>query len=498
MRIDDHWTCAPRTVAEVVALANWAYRNGWRIRSTAIRHDAAGSPLSEAPAAPRTLLLDLSRHMNRARIDSGTSASVTALAGITIESLLTQLEQAGYGVTTCPGAGDTTLGDALAIGAHGSAIPAAGESRTPGHTYGSLSNLIVSLTAVVWDPTQQAYVARTVQRDDPRIGALLVHLGRALIVTAKLRVGLLQHLRCVSRTDLSAATVFAPSEFAGSQSFAALLEDCGRIESRWLPFTPAPWLKTWSLVPERPVTSRETETPYNYPFADEIGDEQSALINELVDGDTWVTPLFTVSTYASMVAGLHATASVDLWGPAKNTQLHARLTTLRLDSRGYVVLTTRNRIQHVVSTFYDYLSTTLERYRADGRFPINGPWEVRVTGLDDPADCGVTDAQPAQLSATRVDTGAAFDVAVWLNVSTLPGTPDAQRFYDELDAWIHATFTDPHESIRPTSPSSEALAAALPTLNRLDPHRIYATNPSAELDRPLGHAEPEPVDHASL
>ena len=480
IRADDHLICAPHTVAEVVTLVNWAHRNGWRLRATGIRPGC--SPPTLTPTPPRTLLLDLSRHMNRARIDSGTPASVTALTGITMESLLAQLEQAGYGVAACPGAGDMTLGDALSMGAHGTAIPATDEARVPGHTYGLLNNLIVSLTAVVWDATQHAYVARTVQRSDPRIGALLVHFGRALIVAAKLRVGPLQHLRCVSRTDLSAATVFAPPTLAGPQSFAALLEECGRIESRWLPFTPAPWLKTWSVAPERPATSREADTPYNYPFADDVGTEQSALFNELAEGNTWVTPLLTGLAYAGVVAGLPATTSVDLWGPAKNTQLYARPTTQRLASTGYAVLTTRDRVQHVVSAFYDYLSATLERYRAEDRFPVNGPWEVRVTGLDDPADCGVSGAQPAQLSAARSHADRAFDVAVWLTVCTLPGTPDSQRFYAELDAWIKAAFTSPHEAVRPewpTSDDNESWAAALTTLNRLDPHGIYF---SAQLD----------------
>ena len=499
--------CAPRTVADVVAHVNWAHRNGWQIRTTGVRDSIPSLAHNSDPM--RTLLLDLSRHMNLARIDgaqkdaasanSDTLASVTALTGITIESLLTRLEQAGYGVTACPAVGEMTLGEALAIGAHGTAIPAGGETRVPGRTYGSLSNLIVSLTVVVWDATQQAYVARTVRRTDPRISALLVHLGRALVVAATLRVAPLQRLRCVSRTDLSAATVFAPPATAGPHSFAAQLKRFGRIESLWFPFTPAPWLKTWSVTPDRPSTSREAASPYNYPFTSEIGDEQSALLKELAEGNTWVTPLFTGLSYANVVAGLLATASVDLWGPAKNTQLHSRPAALSAASNGYVVLTTRERVQHVVSTFYDYLSSTLERYRAEGRFPVSGPWEVRVTGLDDPADCGVTDARPAQLSATatrpHADRAPNFDTAefnaantaVWLRVSTLTRNADSQRFYAELDAWTRATFTDPHETVRPDWTNdddvpdgddddawSAALTTASTTFNRLDPHRVYA------------------------
>lgn len=52
----------------------------------------------------------------------------------------------------------------LAINAHGSAIPGTGETRQPGQTYGSLSNLILSLTAVVWDSGPSQYVLKTFHR----------------------------------------------------------------------------------------------------------------------------------------------------------------------------------------------------------------------------------------------------------------------------------------------------------------------------------------------
>jgi FAD/FMN-containing dehydrogenase len=71
----------------------------------------------------------------------------TAQTGITMEALLTALENAGLGVTATPAPGDVTLGGVLAIGGHGTAIPAVGEQPTAGHTFGSLSNLILSLTA---------------------------------------------------------------------------------------------------------------------------------------------------------------------------------------------------------------------------------------------------------------------------------------------------------------------------------------------------------------
>ncbi|MFU1924514.1 FAD-linked oxidase, partial [Klebsiella pneumoniae] len=68
-----------------------------------------------------------------------------------MEALLKQLERVKLGFVATPAPGDLTLGGVLAIDGHGTGIPAQGESRLPGQSYGSLSNSIVALTAVVWD-----------------------------------------------------------------------------------------------------------------------------------------------------------------------------------------------------------------------------------------------------------------------------------------------------------------------------------------------------------
>ena len=82
---------------------------------------------------------------------SGTSpATATVGTGVTMNTLTSAIAAAGYGFCAIPAPGDITVGGALAINAHGSAIPATGETMLSGQTYGSLSNLILSLTAVVW------------------------------------------------------------------------------------------------------------------------------------------------------------------------------------------------------------------------------------------------------------------------------------------------------------------------------------------------------------
>jgi hypothetical protein len=76
-----------------------------------------------------------------------------------------------------------------AFTAHGTPTPRAGETRLPGQTYGSLSNLIPALTAVVWNSAQSQYVLKTFQRSDPDIRPFLAHLGRAFITEVTQREG---------------------------------------------------------------------------------------------------------------------------------------------------------------------------------------------------------------------------------------------------------------------------------------------------------------------
>jgi len=417
--------------------------------------------------------------------------------------LLTELEDHGYGLAACPAPGDLSLGGVLAIDGHGTAVPVAGATEVAGQTFGSVSNLITEITAVVWDESQDAYVARTFARADSEISALLVHIGRALLVSATLRVAANERLRCVSRTDITADTLFAAPQDAGEESFAAYVEQCGRVETIWFPYTQSPWLKLWSVAPEKPATSRETYTPFNYPFSDEVPQAASDLLKLIITGDTWATPLYAQVVAGTVTAGLLATDSVDLWGWAKNTQLYVRPTTLRVTANGYAVLTRRENIQEVVSKTYAYLKATIAAYQDEGNFPVNGPWEVRVTGLDDPADCAVPGAREPILSAVRPRPDRDYDVAVWLDVLTLPDTPSATEFYEGFEQFLLSEFNDSTATLHPewskgwaysadgawTGPaflhdvipdavqagqaSNNGWSAALATLADLDPHHVY-------------------------
>ena len=188
----------------------------------------------------------------------------------------------------------------------------------------------------MWNGGASRYELRTFTRTDVETKALLTHLGRAFLTEVVLQVGPAQNLRCRSYTNITAATLFAPPATAGSQSFSAFLDASGRAEAILFPFTPKPWLKVWSVSPTKPLASRLTTMPYNYPFSDNLPKIVSDLADEIIAGNGSATPSFGETEYPVTVAGLTAFLAYDLWGPAKNTQLYIKATTLRLAEGGGV------------------------------------------------------------------------------------------------------------------------------------------------------------------
>ncbi|WP_217552010.1 cholesterol oxidase substrate-binding domain-containing protein [Streptomyces sp. GbtcB6] len=489
---DGLWACAPADAGQVLAAVDWAWRNGRRVRARGSSHGWSPLTITEGTGADdKVLLVDTAGHLTGLTLDSATE--VRAGTGVTLEALLTFLEGHGLGLTAAPAPGDLTLGGALAIDAHGTAVPADGEEPLPGHTYGSLSNLVVALTAVVWDESAGAYVLRTFRRDEADCAALLTHLGRALVTEVVLRVGANSGLRCVSRTDIPAGELFA-APGSGGRTLDGFLRRSGRVEAIWFPFTEYPWLKEWSVAPARPLTSRHVTSPYNYPFSDNVPTVVADLVGRMVSDAAWyLAPVLGNAQLDVSALGLAATLSADIWGASKNTLLYIRPTTLRLDANGYAVLTRRAEVQRVVHEFTSFYRERLTAYAASGRFPVNGSVEIRVTGLDEASDVGVDGAQMPLLSAMRPRDGA--DTAVWLDVLTLPGTPYAEAFLRELEQFLFETFEGTRVEWSkgwgytesgvwsdevvlgtriPGSFGGAVWDAAVEVLDRLDPHRVFS------------------------
>jgi FAD/FMN-containing dehydrogenase len=499
IRTDDLWTCAPRTPAEVALLANWAHGQGFTLRPRGFRHGWAPLTVTaDTTGADRVVLVDTTRHL---KAMTALPNAVRVQTGASMDDLLAFLEDAGLGVTNTPAPGDLTVGGVLAINGHGTSVPAVGETLPPGHTYGSLSNMIMSLTAVVWDGGE--YRLRTFQRDEPECAALLTHVGRAFLTEVTLRVGANQNLRCVSRVDIPTGELFAPPGSGATRTFASFLDQAGRVEAIWFVFTDRPWLKTWSVAPTKPPTSRHVVTPYNYVFSDNVPKPVSDLADLLITGAWALTPTFGQLQYTTAATGLTATLTSDLWGASKNLLLYVKPTTLRETANGYAVLTSRAEVQRVVSDFAAFYEELLHSYKNRGLFPVTGQVEIRVGGLDDPAHVGVPGARKPALSAVRPrEDHPEWDVAVWFDVLTFPTAPGAAAFYRELEQFFFTNYTGAYATTRAewskgwaytdeaawadhtvltsTVPDSyrqgpdPSWDAALAALDAHDPHRVFS------------------------
>jgi FAD/FMN-containing dehydrogenase len=445
------------------------------------------------------MLVDTTQNQTSMAIVSTDPASVRVQTGASMDDLLAFLEDAGLGVTNTPAPGDLSDGGVLAINGHGTSVPAVGETRQPGHTYGSLSNLILSLTAVVWDAGTGAYVLRTFDRAHPDCAALLTHVGRAFLTEVTLRVGADSNLRCVSTVDIPAAELFAAPGSGAARTLASFVSAAGRVEAIWFAFTSNPWLKVWSVAPERPLTSRPVVTPYNYVFSDNVPQPVSDLAEQLLNGEWALTPAFGQAQYAAAATGLTATAATDLWGPSKNLLLYVKPTTLRETANGYAVHTSRGSIQRVVSEFATFFESRLAAYQARGEFPVTGQVEIRVAGVDNAADAGVPGAQPPALSAARPRADhPEWDVVVWFDVLTFPTAPSLHAFYREMEAFFFGNYAGTRAEwskgwaytidaawadrtvLTETVPGSYRQGPdatwdrAVATLNAYDPHRVFS------------------------
>lgn len=505
--VDPLWSCAPRNPQEVLKVVNWAARAGFRVRPRGQMH--GWSPLSVAPGMDcrsKVIMVDTA-HLGGLSLKSKQPAVIRAGAGVLMEDFLTFAGDRGLGVTAAPAPGDITIAGALAIDAHGTAIPADGEKRRNGHTFGSLSNLVVALTAVVWSRSRKKYVLRRYERTDREIGPLLAHVGRAFITSVEMRVGKDGNLRCVSHTDIPNDELFASPAAAGpdTRTFDSFLRDAGRAEAIWYPFTSESWLKVWSVEPKKPASSREVTTPYNYKFSDNLPIELSDATRQLILNDPSMTPSFGQLQLNTTKQGIINDQTADIWGRSKNLLLYVKPSTLRVTANGYAVHCRRRDIQRVVSEFTSYHRDHMSDYQAKGSFPSNMPVEIRVTGLDDPADVGVRNARPVALSAIRPRPDhPEFTVAVWFDILTLPGTGDLAKFYRETENWMYRNYSGyalvrPEwskgwgygstgawsdrkmfnsripGSFRPKGSKANPWKTATAGLEKLDPHRLFTS-----------------------
>lgn len=450
-KYENAWTASPKNQVQVLQIINWALENGYKVRAKGMSHNWSPLMLDDKDKVTKIILVDMPTYIKQVSIDS--NGIVTAEAGIQMQDLMAVMEAKGRGFVATPAPGDLTLGGVLAIDGHGTAVPTLTEVKQSGQTYGSVSNLVVSITAAVYDAQQRKYVAKTFYRNEPEISAFLVNLGRAFILSAQLQTSKNQYLRCQSFMDIHQRELFARNKDSG-RTFSKLLDEAGRVEAIWYPFTDYPWVKVWSVTPQRPLTSRITYQPFNYWFSDNLIKPLTDLIHQIIVNNSRAltpsfgqlqlsitklglqgSPLSGISTILS--GGLLSTQTHDLWGDSKNLLLYVKPTTLRVTANGYAVLTSRANVQTVIADFCEVYSTKMKQYQSVGKYPMNGPVEIRVTGLDQPTDSIIPGAQTPALSAIKpCPDHPEWDCAVWFDILTLPGTPSAAEFYTEVEDWM--------------------------------------------------------------
>lgn len=450
-RYENAWTATPKSQDQILKIINWALENGYKVRAKGMSHNWSPLMLDDQDKITKIILVDMPSYINKISIDA--NGIVTAEAGIQMQALMTEMENKGRGFVATPAPGDLTLGGVLAIDGHGTAVPTLNEVKQLGQTYGSVSNLVVSITAAIYDASSRRYIAKTFYRNEPEISAFLVNLGRAFILSAQLQTSVNQYLRCQSFLNIHQKELFARNKDSG-RTFSKLLDESGRVEAIWYPFTDYPWVKVWSVVPKRPLTSRLTYQPFNYWFSDNLIKPLTDLIHKIiVNNSRYLTPTFGSLQFditklglqgsplsditTILTGGLASTQTHDLWGASKNLLLYIKPTTLRVTANGYAILTSRANVQNVIADFCEVYLQKMKQYQALNKYPMNGPVEIRVTGLDQPSDSIIPGAQTPALSAIKpCPDHPEWDCAVWFDILTLPGTPSAAEFYTEVEDWM--------------------------------------------------------------
>src|SRR5262249_52341845 len=157
------------------------------------------------------------------------------------------------------------------------------------------------------------------------------------------------------------------------------------------------WVKTW----ERKETALEPQVggPYNYPWANDIHPFENAAIRQ---GLFWFpdkTPWF--GSIELDLARFFAPAGAVMNGTARDLLLYGKDSTLLVTAFGYAVQVERAQVQAAAHAFYEQFSSLLQRYRDQGKYPVNTAVEVRYTTVDVTQDLGVAGAAPPTLSASR-------------------------------------------------------------------------------------------------
>lgn len=437
------WIATARTPQEVVTVVNWAKDNGYKVRASGRWHCFSPTLVDGSADNSKTILVDTTKYLTKIEMTGSPiqhSMGMKVQTGALMEDVLLFAENNGCGMYEVPAPGKITLGGVLAVGAHGAGIPALGETEPPGLLAGTISNLIISLTAVVWNDTQSAYVLKTFPRSDPETKAFLIHLGRAFITEATIMVGKNYNLRCQSFFDVDSKELYAKpaiNKTDSGRTFSKYLDKTGRIEVLSFGNIGRNWIKLWTVCPKKPLLSREVSAPYNYVFGDLPPEPIPDVYTEVSNVGSILTPELALAQHAAAYAITKATFSNDIWGASKNTMLYVEPNTLRETASGHVVLTKRENVQKVISILAEIVASVQNDYAELGQYPISGHIETRVTSLDRP----VLGEIPCISPIRPIPNYPEYNLAVWLAVTSQIHQCGLHEAMMKIESRIFETFS---------------------------------------------------------
>lgn len=431
------------TAQDAVTVCNWAAANGWAVRPSGANHN--WSPFLLAPgtaASPPVIFVDTSK-LTGTSFEYDGNPLATFGTGLTLEAASAYLAgldngglsaAPGYAFPQLPAPGNLTLGGALAIGAHGTVVPTKGGSSP--YLMGCLSNLITGFEAVVTDPTktgQTTYELRTFQRTDVDAAAFLVHLGRTFVTSVTMLVEPNYYLQLTCLFPQVSDLLGAPSQDSPGQ-FSALLDEYGRIEILWFPFNDQAFVQ----ANQRQETAIEPQVagPYNFPWMNSVTPDLNAAIAHQLKTTPSDTPAFTKGELG-MAASKENGKVYN--GISRDLEIYLKDTTLRVTLWGWAIQIPRSQVQYVANEFYEQVQSQLSAAESKGEYPVNAAMEIRCTTVDSLDGLPWDDAVPAPLAATN-PVDPSLDTVIWLNVGTITGTPGANEFFTELEAWLLTTF----------------------------------------------------------
>lgn len=447
-KISGVWFCSPRTAEEVLAVANWAKDYDYRLRPLGSGHGFAPTMLPRGHNGQNVIIVNTNDYMNSIEVDADSNVkSAYCGAGAYLEDICAELEQYDLGLyhTTAPGG--VSIAGVLAMNAHGAAVPQSGETLLPGHSWGTLSNLVLEITAVAWDEALGEYVLKTYQRNEPEIGPLLTCLARAFITSVRIQVGPNLKIRLKSRVDLTIDEVLAMPENETENSFSNLSNQFGTVDIIYYPFTPQNlvWLKTWTVTPEKPETSREVFTPYQLSDGVKMPAWQADVLGSTLRTFPKIVPQYNKTSIDSLVTMMEnddpETKLHDLWGSAYTTTLYVQPKTPRLTVAAWGVVVARDNMQRALAEWYQYFNELLAEFQARGLYPYTGPVELRAHSVENTNDVLIPGAVEPTLSGARPHPDhPEKDTIIWFAINNNVDQPEAAEFNTRLEQWFYSNY----------------------------------------------------------